>query len=400
MGNKLFFYEPNLYSFQSEIMGLGEDSTGSYALLTDSYFYPESGGQPSDVGSIDGAIITYVKEIENEVRHYFSGDLHLGTCLCQINEERRFDYMQQHTGQHILSAVFLEDLNGETSSFTIGDTYSTMEISIREFTEEQAYGILKRSNEIIMESIPVSTGIYSSQELDALPLRKKPSVTERIRVISIPPYDYSPCGGTHVNNTAQVGHIRIISWEKLKTTYRFLFVCGNRCIREELADTILLRKTSSLLSVATPEIPLTVTRLLEESRIKGKELELLEKKRAELHAQLLQSDISPEKRMLPMYIQLETESFEYCRLLCQKLSDLEFPLVAIGLSSPENGTDPILKIALNVAPSVPLNIGKAAKEWFELRNGKGGGGPKSAQGTIPVAELENFLQLFRKALDY
>ena len=393
MNNKLYYSDSYKTDFPSEIIKIGSDETGDFVLLSESYFYPESGGQPSDIGQINKAVITFVKEVDGDARHYYTGKIELGPALCQINWENRFDYMQQHTGQHILSAIFYNVLKGETSSFTIGEKSSSIEISIENFDEAKALEIMKLSNQIIMKNLEVKSGIYEKSEIEKMPLRKIPSVNENIRIIYIDPLDYSPCGGTHSKWTGEVGHIRITGWDKLKNGYKIYFVCGDRSLAESLHTHSILKKTSTLLSVNQDDIADSVDRIQQNLRAKNKEIEVLSKQICVLESQNIFNDFVKNNgdSNLPIAMGFNNKTFEELKLLGQDIARLGSPLVVLYLDDSSINEDGQIKIVLNISESNEENAGKLGKALFEKYGGKGGGGSKAAQGSIQRKYLSSFL---------
>jgi len=394
MSNKLYFSDSYKTEFSTEISGLHSDENGVYALLTDSYFYPESGGQPSDTGMINHSKVLFVKESKGEVRHYYSGELSVGPAECSINWERRFDYTQQHTGQHIISAVFYDFLKGETSSFTIGEENSTIEISITEFNEALALEVMKKSNAVVSKNLPIHIALYKGDDLAALPLRKRPSVTENIRIVSIENFDYSPCGGTHCKTTSEVGTIRISGWEKLKNSYKIYFVCGNRNIGDCLNNDLLLKKCASLLSAPVEELPMSIERIQHDLKDSLKETDNLRKKLSFFEASALFSEVSikSENSQPRILMGFSEKSFEDLRLLGQELSKLGCPLAVLYLDDPLVPAEGQLKVVLTVSERVNENAGKFAKALFEKYGGRGGGGPKAAQGSVLRKFMPEFLE--------
>ena len=393
MNNKLYYLDSYKTEFSSEIIKIGTDKIGDFALLSESYFYPESGGQPSDIGQINEAVITFVKEVDGDARHYYVGNIDLGPALCKINWEKRFDYMQQHTGQHILSAIFYNVLKGETSSFTIGEKSSSIEISIDNFDESKALEIMQLSNQIIMKNLEVKSGIYEKSEIEKMPLRKIPSVNENIRIISIDPLDYSPCGGTHSKWTGEVGHIRITGWDKMKNGYKIYFVCGDRSLAESLHTHLILKKTSTLLSVNQDDIADSVNRIQQNLNAKNKEIEVLSKQICVLESQNIFNDFvkNTGDSNLPIVMGFNNKTFEELKLLGQELTRLGSPLVFLYLDDSSVTEDGQIKIVLNISESNEENAGKLGKALFEKYGGKGGGGSKGAQGSIQRKYLSAFL---------
>ncbi len=234
-------------------------------LLDRTAFYPTSGGQPFDVGTIGGArVVDVIDREDGTVAHVIEGTA-TGTVTGRIDWARRFDHMQQHTGQHVLSAAFDQALSARTVSFHLGTERSTIDLSRDVSAKEIERGELE-ANRIVWENRPVSIRFVSDAEAASLQFRKEPKRTGTLRVVEVEGFDRSACGGTHVRATGEIGIIGITSWEKYKGGTRIEFVCGARALgafdalRDNMAATI------RQLSVLPSELPDAIARLQAESR--------------------------------------------------------------------------------------------------------------------------------------
>ncbi|MCM3537953.1 alanyl-tRNA editing protein [Priestia endophytica] len=212
-----------------------QDKKGDfYIILEETAFYPTGGGQPHDIGTLNGIKVLTVEELDGEIRHYTertlpdSDDKVVGV----IDWERRFDYMQQHTGQHILSAAFAQLYDISTVGFHLGKDIVTIDLNISELTEEMISKAEKLANDIIIENRPIVTKWIEYDDLVNYPIRKTPSVKENIRLVIIDEFDYNGCGGTHPNTTGEVGAIKVLNWERQRKKIRLYFICGNRVMTQ------------------------------------------------------------------------------------------------------------------------------------------------------------------------
>ncbi|MCM3723847.1 alanyl-tRNA editing protein [Solibacillus isronensis] len=231
----LFYYEDAMMKeFTAQVVKTGKDDTGNFIVLNNTAFYPTGGGQPHDTGWINELEIIDVEKIDEEIRHYTAADVSniSGEISGKLHWSRRFDHMQQHAGQHILTAAFVELFDMATVSFHLGTELVTIDLNVGEVSEDQLAAVEKRANEIIWENRPIETKWVTKEELAQYNLRKDVKVDEDIRLVIIPDYDYNGCGGTHPTSTGQVGLLKILATEKMKKQIRVHFVCGNRVLQQ------------------------------------------------------------------------------------------------------------------------------------------------------------------------
>lgn len=235
----------------------------------------DRGGQPHDTGTLNHIKVVNVEEINGEIRHFVEKPISEQNIDVTgvIDWERRFDHMQQHSGQHILSAAFEELFGYRTVSFHLGKEVLTIDLDIEELSEQKAMEAEKLANQIILENRPIETKWVTERELSKYPLRKQPSVTENIRLVIIPDFDYNGCGGTHPHSTGQVGAIKILDWERQRKRIRVQFVCGNRVLKQLGKKQKVIRELNALLNASEEEIITAASRLLDHAKETEKSLE-------------------------------------------------------------------------------------------------------------------------------
>ncbi|MDS9472892.1 alanine--tRNA ligase-related protein [Sporosarcina pasteurii] len=263
--NRLYYAEPECQSFTAQVVKTERDENEKpYVVLDQTAFYPTGGGQPHDTGTINGVPIIDVVEIDGEIRHYLSGEMDAsGELDCNINWERRFDHMQQHAGQHILSAAFVELFEFPTVSFHLGTNLVSIDIEADDITDEQLKAAEELANKVILENRPIEVKWVTEDELYQYPLRKQIQATEEIRLVIIPDFDYNGCGGTHPEYTGQVSSLKIVSAEKHRGNTRVHFVCGKRVLNLLHDKTNVVAKASKLLSAPEDGIGKAIEKLLE-----------------------------------------------------------------------------------------------------------------------------------------
>ncbi len=248
-----------------------EEATGNwYVVLQETAFYPTGGGQPCDRGLIQGKPVTQVEEIDGEIRHYVGSPIEGETVTvdCTIEWERRFDHMQHHTGQHILSAAFVSTMDIDTVGFHLGEEVCTIDLDTATLTDDNLKKAELLSNQIILENRVIETKWVSQEELADYPLRKQPKVKEAIRLVIIPEFDYNGCGGTHPLGTGQVSAIKILGTERMRGKVRVKFVCGNRVLRQLHGKQEIVQRLTDHLNAPEEGLVEAVERLL----LKEKEL--------------------------------------------------------------------------------------------------------------------------------
>jgi alanyl-tRNA synthetase len=273
------------------------DRTGQLwqVALDRTAFCPTGGGQPHDTGTLtatsrSGAVLEVeverVEEDDGEVWHYVRKPLIQGTEIAGcVDADRRLDHAQQHSGQHLLSAVFLRELNARTVSFHLGADSVTIDLALPEgalkLTEEDLARIELATNRIVAEDRAIAPRWVSRDEAEAMlargDLRKLPERVGPIRIVTMEGIEHNACGGTHVASTGAIGSVLLRRLEKVKQGQRVEFVCGLRAVRAARRDFELLRQTGALLSVGAADVPDRVARLLEDKKAASKELKALQK---------------------------------------------------------------------------------------------------------------------------
>ena len=375
MKRKLFYADAYRQKGITKVVTLvKEDIDRWYVTLEETLFYPTGGGQPHDVGRIKDVVVLDVEEVEGEIRHYIAEPtLEVGEPVeLEINWQRRFDFMQQHTGQHILTASFVELLGIQTTSFHLGKEAVTIDLDAKKVSSEQLLKVEKRANQIILENRPIETKWVSKNDLAAYPLRKKVTVEEDIRLVIIPDFDYSGCGGTHPSSTGQIGLIKILDTEMQKGYVRVHFVCGNRVVDQLHRKQKTLQEVTHLLSASEEGVVKSVKVLLDNAK-------KLEKTLEEAQQQLLNYEV---KELLGDTKEGNIERVFQQRSI-QQLQKLARLTVAEATTSQlifisEN--DGLLQVVLARGTDNQASMKQLIAQILPLINGKGGGSEIFAQG--------------------
>ena len=242
MTERLYYDDASMCAFDARVVRVESGDDGASVWLDRTAFYPTSGGQPFDVGTLGGAsVVNVFDDDDGDVVHVVAGaPPALGaTVRGDVTWARRFDHMQQHTGQHLLSAVIEHLAGARTVSFHLGTESSTIDID-RELSPAQLTAVESTVNDAVWRDLPVSIRYASEEEARALPLRKESARSGTLRLVSIEGVDLSACGGTHVASTGVLGLVTVVSWERFKGGQRLEFLCGGRALRrfQLLRDTV------------------------------------------------------------------------------------------------------------------------------------------------------------------
>jgi len=400
LAERLYYKDSFLKSFSAAVTDVRELASGQgesvWQLAFDrTAFYPDSGGQPSDTGlvratspggvSLEIAVDSVEEDDHGQVWHTVRKPLSPGTHIeGEIDWDRRFDHMQQHTGQHLLSAVFLLELNAPTVSFHLGEFSSTIDLAGTPLAHHSLERIEDRVNQLIAEDRPVSVRYVSRAEAESMlasgALRKLPDRSGEIRLIEIAGIEDNACGGTHVRSTGQIGGLLLRGTEKVSRGARVEFVCGLRSVRTARADAAILARTTAALSVGAPDIPAAVERLKAEAKSGAKERMDLREQLADYHAARLAVEVPITEGLRLVDRTWNDRDAGYVKLLATRLTAAA-PSTAAIFCSEDGG-----KVSLFFARSLDLGFdcGRLLKEALAERGLRGGGSADLAQGEIPI----------------
>jgi alanyl-tRNA synthetase len=395
MTDRLYYHDSFLFDFEAEVRDV-LDTPRPALILDRTAFYPTSGGQVFDTGWITSSPntklrVTEVADAEDgKVIHYLEAtndrklaDLKPGTRVRgQIDATRRRDHMQQHSGQHVLSAAFLRLYNMPTVSFHMADDYCSIDLDTPNLTKEQIESAERQANEIVLENRPVGIRFVTREEAGKLGLRKLPP-TERdeLRIIDIRDWDLSACGGTHVAQTGQIASVLLRKAEKVRQGWRVEFVAGQRAVATARRDFTTLTETAALFSAHIYDVPQQAQKSLDEVRYLRKHLERTQEELAAAQAATLLAE-TPEIKGRKIVVQtLSDREMNFVKLLAQKLTRLSPSAVALLAT-----TSPQPSLVFAQSAGQPFDMGALMKETMTKLNGRGGGSKDLAQGGLTTTE--------------
>ena len=238
-------------------------------ILDETYFYPTSGGQPFDKGQVNeiAVVDVQVREQDGAVLHILERELEDEQVSAVIDWQRRFDHMQHHTGQHILSQAFIQVASAQTIGFHMSDASITIDLDKRELTPDQIEEAEQLANEIIWQNRPVTARSVSLEEAKTLPLRKIPTAYNgNLRLVDIEEFDLTACGGTHVASTGEIGLVKIVKQERRGDKQRIEFRCGRRALSDYRQKHAIIIELSTQMTTGSAELSATVQRLRDENK--------------------------------------------------------------------------------------------------------------------------------------
>ena len=281
---RLYHDDAYLLEFEAEVVERREHEGRPAVLLDRTAFYPESGGQPWDTGTLGGARVAAVIDLDGAILHVVEGAVPEGRVHGSVDKATRLDHMEQHTGQHVLSQAFWELLEGETLSFHMGAEVSTLEIGLKALSDADFDRVEDRANAIVREDREVKTYFVPEDRIGEVPLRRPPKKQGLLRVVEVDGFDYSACGGTHVRRTGEIGAIKVLGTEKIRGNLRFEFLCGGRALRDHRDKDRTVRRLAGAFSCAPGDVAGQVERLAAEHKALKKRARHLEERLAAFEA--------------------------------------------------------------------------------------------------------------------
>ena len=282
---RLYFDNPYQVEFKAKVIGREIYEKQPALILDQTCFYPESGGQPADKGKINGVEVLDVQEKGTKILHVMKSEVEADTVSGIIEWETRFDHMQQHSGQHILSQCFDTLFDARTQSFHLGVKTSTVEIDLRDITEDDVEKVETLANEVVFQDEEICTYITPEEMIEKVPLRKPPQKSGHIRVVQISDFDYSACGGTHPSKTGEIGLIKILRWERIRNNLRFEFVCGRRALIDYGIKNRIIRDVAVKFNVGEGELVGSIDKMITEIKDVRRQMKKTQERLLNIEAQ-------------------------------------------------------------------------------------------------------------------
>ncbi len=399
---KLYYQNSYLRQFEANFLVKTPLAGGRFAvILNQTAFYPEGGGQPCDLGTLNHIPVIDVRTENGEIVHFTSGDPGEGKIQCEINWQRRFDHMQQHTGEHILSGILLAKYQAENVGFHLSANSCQIDVTLPSLSPEQATALEREANAIIFANLPVKAQFVEQADLANFSLRKEPGKEyEQIRLVSVQHCDCCPCGGTHVSQTGDVGLLKIRSWEKRKNNIRLDFVCGGRALADYQLKHEITSSLSTRFSAPVENILAAVER--NQEKLETCQADLIATRKAyheELATSLLSATVRSEKTATSAPRPVISRIFT--NYSASDLQDFAARITAVGviclLASIDSKTGRT-SLLFSAAPTPLLPMHELLKQTLAPFGGKGGGNALQAQGGMQNGDAESILAAARELL--
>jgi alanyl-tRNA synthetase len=414
MTKRLYYDSSEIHEFDTVVEAVAPvspEESRPTVILRETAFYPTSGGQVHDTGwlALDGDERLRVTEVadaeDGRIVHYLEAPAKLplaGAAVHgSIDLERRRDHMQQHSGQHVLSAAFVELYQMSTVSFHMGEDYCSIDLATPSVSSRQIEGAEKRANQIIFENRPVRIRYVSRAEAEKLGLRKlPPAERDELRLVEVADFDVSACGGTHVGASGQIGSIVLRKSERVRQGTRVEFVCGERAVRMARRDYGALSDAAALFSAQLWDVPEQIRKSIEESKLLRKQKDDALDQLAELMA-LAALHNQPETNGRKIVVRAFSDrDINFAKLFAQKVTRAAAPAIALVAST----VDPPGMVFAQTPTQTPgaatgatADMGALLKQVLSSVGGRGGGSRDFAQGGVPAGSTINVEQLLREA---
>lgn len=384
MTERLYYHDSFLYEFDAAVVDV-IPAPRPAIVLDRTAFYPTSGGQVFDMGWIvpgegeKSRVVEVAEEESGKVLHFLEvpSGIQTGSRIRGlIDADRRRDHVQQHSGQHVLSAAFVRLFEMPTVSFHMGVEACSIDLDTKNLSGDQVQAAEALANDIVTQDHPVGVRFVTQEEAQGLGLRKLPPVErDKLRLIDIHDFDLTACGGTHVATTGQIGSILLRKIEKVRQGWRVEFVCGKRAVSTARGDYSTLAEAAGLLSSHIRDVPEQIRKSQEEARASRKGREQLLEELAEQYANRILAE-TPETAGRKIVVRTYSDrDLTFIKLLAQKLTRQAGNVVALlGVVSGQ----PALVFAQS--PGQPFDMGAQLKEALARLGGRGGGSKDMAQG--------------------
>jgi len=399
---RLYYHDSRLLEFDARVIDLSERDNGAIAVMLDrTAFYPTGGGQPNDTGTLGEARVVDCIDMEDAgVLHVIQGPTpEVGEMVHgRIDSLRRLDHMQQHTGQHILSAAFVKLFEAPTRSFRMLEHECEIDVALNDPTDEKIEQAVDLANQTIWQDRSITIRSVTAEQAVALPLRKEPAREGELRVIEIDDFDLTPCGGTHAQSTGEVGIIAVRNWERAKGLTRIQFMAGVRVLNDYRKANRTAAEMAASFSAGRDDSPALVTRLIEENKKLARRVRELDEIacRAEAEKILKSTGLEAGNRPPPLVVARVFDDRDADSLKRLALALIAYPKIIALLASRDGDT---ARLVFARSSDAPGDMNALMRKACEMIEGRGGGKADMAQGGGKnVSAIDDALQVATKSL--
>lgn len=380
MTKRAYYTDSYTTHFEATLLAIVEHENRPALLLDQSYFYPTSGGQANDLGTInDWPVIDVVAGTDGQLLHVLAArpdpaptpGLVQGT----IAWARRYDHMQQHSGQHLLSQLFYRLFGMETVSVHFGESESTLDLDAAIVTPEQMAQAEAEANKLVYDALPILAYFVNERDITTVPLRRPPKVSGEIRIVEIQGYDYSACGGTHVHTTAEIGPIKLLRQEKRRGQTRITFLCGKRAITDYAHKHDLLMQAAAVYSTDFTQVPELLARAQEQVKTLQRQVDELTIRLLSFEVDEVAATATSVGGRQVVVQNWADRSVDAVKTLANLLQAR--PNIVALLATTAGGKATVIFAR---SSDVDLHVGNLLRDALKAFGGGGGGRPEYAQG--------------------
>lgn len=395
MTEPLYYHDAYQFLFQASVIKRMEIEGKIGIILDQTCFYPEGGGQPSDLGELNDVQVTEVCKINNEIIHFVDNPLVSDVVHGRVDRERRLDYMQQHTGQHILSQSLLKVGKSNTVSVHFGDSYTAIETDSENITDETLKEVEKCANDIINQNVFVNLLWVDPEEVEQFHIRRPPPDVTKVRIVQIVDFDAAACGGLHVSRTGEVGLIKIIGQEKIRGRTRIHAKIGERAFEDYTKKSELLRELGVMLTCGEDVMVKRIHDLNEQLKNAQREIIKLQSERLSGIAEKALSQAVQMNGILFIHQILENADHNIFKIFMEYILNESGRLVAVF-----GHTQGQFNWMIGHSLTSKLNLNDLIGDLLPLLEAKGGGSPSLVQGIgNNPAGISHFIDQLKQKLE-
>lgn len=391
MTERLYYSDSYTTEFSAQIVGRQTVGDRPALILDQTYFYPTGGGQPHDTGTINGATVVDVLALapedggEKRLLHVLDREVAGDTVNCQIDWTRRFDHMQHHTGQHLLTQAFVQVADANTVGFHMSDASITIDLDTTGLAPDTVAEVEVLANRIVWENRPVTTRLIDPDDADEVRMRIMPDqlATDGLRVVEVEGFDSTACGGTHVARTGDIGLIKIIKLEKRGDNTRVEFRCGGRALRDYQLKNAVVGGLTATLTCGIDELEAAVERLREDLKQTQRDLRAVQKQMLGYETTALLAEAIPLPDYRIVKAAFDERDAKQLRILANSLVDQPRVIALLGTVVEGKGF-----ILLARSGDVSQDMNALLQRVLPILGARGGGQPNSAQGGGVKADLQ------------
>ncbi len=402
MTDRLYYADSYTTRFEAAVVEQTTHEGKPALILNQTYFYPSSGGQPNDTGTINGlsVIDVVVRDEDAEILHILDAptpSLVEQTVTCEVNWARRFDHMQQHTGQHILTQAFIQTASAKTIGFHLSPENITIDLDVNGLIDQQIEIAEKLANEVIQADKTVTATLRQMDDQDGLRMRKMPKhiVTDGLRVVEIEGFDTTACGGTHVARTGEIGLLKVIKLEKRGDKTRLEFRCGNRALSDYGDKHRVISTLANEMNCRFPEIPDNIAKLRTELKTAQTTLKELREQLVQYEAVKLLAEADRSKGFALITGSFDGRDAGELKLLASRLAESASVVVMMGTAGEKS------QLIFARSADLTFNMGALLKEAVGQLGGRGGGQQNFAQGggvAATIDQIKNVIETIAAGL--